>query len=89
MDGVLAMRGAGWIKGLREAEARELRSDIGRLEIDLIAAANSQGQYRLHDVANTLRCKKARLERLEEFLGSMTSKGRPATSATTPHEGRR
>ena len=86
---VLVMRGAGWIKGLREAEARELRSEISRLEIDLIAAANSQGKSRLHDVAHTLRCQKARLERLEECLASMTSNVRPATSATPTHEGRR
>lgn len=82
------MRGAGWIRGLMEADARDLRSEISRLQIDLIAAANSQGKSRLHDVAHTLRCQKARLERLEECLASMTSNVRPETSATPPHEGR-
>ncbi|MDX8478757.1 hypothetical protein RFN28_09730 [Mesorhizobium sp. VK24D] len=65
------MRGAGWIKGLREAEAQQLRREIMQLELDLIDAANSKGKGALHDIAHTLRWQKARLERLEECLAAM------------------
>jgi ribosome biogenesis protein Nip4 len=67
----MAMRGAGWIRGLREAEARELRREIDQLELDLIEAANSKGKGKLHDIAHTLRWQKARLDRLEECLAAM------------------
>ncbi|CDX11653.1 conserved hypothetical protein [Mesorhizobium sp. ORS 3324] len=66
-----AMRGAGWIKGLREAEAQELRREIMQLELDLIDAANLKGKGTLHDIACSLRWQKARLERLEECLAAM------------------
>ncbi|MDX8527611.1 hypothetical protein RFM68_24220 [Mesorhizobium sp. MSK_1335] len=76
------MRGPGWIKGLREEEARQLRSEIDRLELDLIRAANSKAKWNLHEVAHTLRWQKARLQRLEECLSAMppgkTVSGRPA-----------
>ncbi|RVD59469.1 hypothetical protein EN828_10050 [Mesorhizobium sp. M2D.F.Ca.ET.185.01.1.1] len=65
------MRGPGWIRGLREEEARQLRREIERLERDLIKAANSKAKYSLHDVAHTLRWQKARLQRLEECLAAM------------------
>jgi DNA-binding NtrC family response regulator len=65
------MRGAGWIRGLREAEARQLRSEIDRLERGLIEAANSKAKWNLHEVAHTLRWQKAKLRRLEECLDAM------------------
>ncbi|MDX8442479.1 hypothetical protein [Mesorhizobium australafricanum] len=65
------MRGAGWIRGLREAEARQLRNEIDRLERGLIEAANSKAKWNLHEVAHTLRWQKARLRRLEECLTAM------------------
>ena len=65
------MRGAGWIRGLREAEARQLRNEIDQLERGLIEAANSKAKWNLHEVAHTLRWQKARLRRLEECLESM------------------
>jgi hypothetical protein len=65
------MRGAGWIRGLREAEARQLRREIDRLELGLIEAANSKAKWNLHEVAHTLRWQKARLRRLEECLAAM------------------
>ena len=65
------MRGAGWIRGLREEEARQLRSEIDRLERGLIEAANSKAKWNLHEVAHTLRWQKARLRRLEECLAAM------------------
>ena len=65
------MRGAGWIRGLREAEARQLRNEIDQLERGLIEAANSQAKWNLHEVAHTLRWQKARLRRLEECLAAM------------------
>ncbi|TGV75816.1 hypothetical protein EN792_054390, partial [Mesorhizobium sp. M00.F.Ca.ET.149.01.1.1] len=65
------MRGPGWIRGLREEEARQLRREIERLERDLIKAANSKAKYSLHDVAHTLRWQKARLQRLEECLAAI------------------
>jgi DNA-binding NtrC family response regulator len=65
------MRGAGWIRGLREAEARQLRNEIDRLERGLIEAANSKAKWNLHEVAHALRWQKARLRRLEECLEAM------------------
>jgi hypothetical protein len=67
----MTMRGAGWIRGLREAEAQELRREIDQLELDLIEAANSKGKGKLHDIGHTLRWQKARLDRLEECLAAM------------------
>lgn len=78
----VTMRGAGWIKGLREAEARELRRQITQLELDLIEAANSGGKGKLHDIAHSLRWQKARLERLEECLAAM-----PAGKTIRPDPG--
>jgi hypothetical protein len=74
------MRGPGWIKGLREDEARELRSEISRLELALFAACNSEGMHKVSDVARTLRWQKLRLQRLEDWIASMASKGQPSTS---------
>lgn len=65
------MRGAGWIKGLREAEAEQLRGEIGRLERDMLNAANSKAKRNLHEAAHSLRWQKARLKRLEECLAAM------------------
>ena len=74
------MRGAGWIKGLREAEARQLRREIFQLELDLIKAANSKARWNLHEIAHELRRRKARLERLEECLAAMPA-GKAASAA--------
>ncbi|RUT96424.1 hypothetical protein EOD23_30595 [Mesorhizobium sp. USDA-HM6] len=76
------MRGAGWIKGLREAEAEQLRREIHQLELALIEAANSSGKGKLHDIAHSLRWQKARLERLEECLAAM-----PAGKTIRPDPG--
>ncbi len=65
------MRVAGWIRGLRETEARQLRCEIDLLERGLIEAANSKAKWNLHEVAHTLRWQKARLRRLEECLAAM------------------
>ncbi|PBC11794.1 hypothetical protein CK230_00005 [Mesorhizobium sp. WSM3859] len=73
------MRGAGWIRGLREAEAHQLRSEIDRLERGLIETANSNARCNLHEVAHTLRWQKARLRLLEECLAAMPA-GKPASN---------
>ncbi|MBZ9818033.1 MULTISPECIES: hypothetical protein [unclassified Mesorhizobium] len=72
---------------MREAEARQLRSEIDRLERGLIEAANSKAKWNLHEVAHTLRWQKARLRRLQECLDAMpegkeirTDSDRPAAS---------
>lgn len=65
------MRGAGWIRRLREDEAEQLRADIRQLELDLINAANSKARWNLHEIAHALRRQKAHLERLEECLAAM------------------
>jgi hypothetical protein len=80
------MRGAGWIRGLREAEALELRRGIRQLELDLIEAANSKGKGKLQDIAHRLRWQKTRLERLEECLAAMPV-GRPFQSDQAGPEG--
>ncbi|WP_296744176.1 hypothetical protein [Mesorhizobium sp.] len=80
------MRGAGWIRGLREAEAEGLRHEISQLEFDLIEAANSKGKGKFQDIAHSLRRQKARLERLEECLAAMPA-GRAFQSAQSQFEG--
>jgi hypothetical protein len=78
------MRGVGWIRGLREAEALKLRGEVDRLERDLLSAANSKAKRNLHETAHALRWHKAQLQRLEECLAAMPSRrlasGRPDRS---------
>jgi hypothetical protein len=62
------MRGPGWIKEMRQADAQQLRDQIAPLEVDLIGAANSKGKWKLHEIAHALRAQKARLELLEECI---------------------
>ena len=65
---VAMMRGPGWVRDLRQAEAQQLRDQIARLESELISAANSNGKWKLHDIAHALRAQKARLALLEECI---------------------
>jgi len=74
------MRGAGWIRTLRETEAKQLHAEISLLELDLIKAANSKARWNLHEIAHALRWRKAHPERLEECLAAMA----PARPATGP-----
>ncbi|WP_371010885.1 hypothetical protein [Mesorhizobium sp. RCC_202] len=73
------MRGLGWIRGLREAEALKLRDEVDQLERDLLSAANSKAKRNLHETAHALRWHKAQLRRLEECLAAMPA--RKMTSA--------
>jgi len=53
------MRGPGWIKEIRQADAQRLRDRIALLEGDLISAANnSKGKWKLHEIAHALRATK-------------------------------
>lgn len=56
---------------MRQAEAQKVRDQIALLELDLISAANSNGKWKLHEVAHALRSQKAQLERLEECIAWM------------------
>lgn len=68
------MRGPGWIRELREADARQLRDQIVLLECELISAANnSKAKWTLPDVAHALRARKDRLKLLEECIDWMRS----------------
>ncbi|CCV03028.1 hypothetical protein MESS2_1000042 [Mesorhizobium metallidurans STM 2683] len=49
------MRGRGWIKALRQDEARQVRARIAELERDLIAPT-PQGRHRRFEAGHELRC---------------------------------
>ncbi|TIU43195.1 MAG: hypothetical protein E5W31_04180, partial [Mesorhizobium sp.] len=61
------MRGRGWIKALRQDEARQMRVRIAELERNLMATT-PQGRHRRFEAGNELRIAKFRLERLEECI---------------------
>ncbi|RWM20644.1 MAG: hypothetical protein EOR73_14500 [Mesorhizobium sp.] len=65
------MRGLGWIKSIRLAEAQQMRDRIALLECELINAAASKGKSNLLNVGHELRSQKARLERLEHCIAWM------------------
>ncbi|MER8402742.1 hypothetical protein NKI19_26790 [Mesorhizobium sp. M0751] len=74
--GVLAgrlMRGRGWIKALRQDDARQVRAHIAELERNLIATT-PHGRNRRFDAGNELRIAKSRLERLEECIAAIAEK---------------
>lgn len=64
------MRGRGWIKALRQDEARQLRARIAELERGLMAASK-HGRHRRHEAGHELRNTKFRLSRLEECIAEM------------------
>ena len=65
------MRGRGWIKALRQDEARQVRARIAELERNLTAASPSPGRQQRHEAGHELRNAKFRLERLEECIAAM------------------
>jgi hypothetical protein len=67
------MRGRGWIKALRQDEARQVRARIAELERDLMATS-SQGRHRRFEAGHELRNAKFRLERLEECIAEIPEK---------------
>jgi hypothetical protein len=70
------MRGRGWIKQIRQDEARQVRSRIAELERDLLASS-SQGRHRRFEAGHELRNAKFRLERLEECIAEIAKKPEP------------
>ncbi|UVK44679.1 hypothetical protein BPNPMPFG_000128 [Mesorhizobium sp. AR07] len=68
------MRGRGWIKALRQDEARQVRARIAELERDLMATS-PQGRHRRYDAGHELRNAKFHLERLEECIAEIPEKG--------------
>ncbi|SJM34220.1 conserved hypothetical protein [Mesorhizobium delmotii] len=69
------MRGRGWIKALRQDEARQARARVAELERDLIAAT-PQGRHRRFEAGHELRNAKFRLARLEECISEIPEKYR-------------
>ena len=66
------MRGPGWIKEMRRADAQQLRDQIVVLEGELIKTANNpKGKWKLHEIAHVLRAHKARLKLLEQCIDGM------------------
>ncbi|TGQ66629.1 MAG: hypothetical protein E5V49_05225 [Mesorhizobium sp.] len=65
------MRGRGWIKALRQDEARQVRARIAELESNLTAAPSPHGRQKRQDAGHELRNAKFRLERLEECIAAM------------------
>ena len=64
------MRGRGWIKALRQDEARQLRARIAELERGLMLGSK-HGRHRRHEAGHELRNAKFRLQRLEECIAEM------------------
>ncbi|RWM44985.1 MAG: hypothetical protein EOR85_30655 [Mesorhizobium sp.] len=64
------MRGRGWIKALRQDEARQVRARIAELERDLMATT-PMGRHRRFEAGHELCNAKFRLERLEECIAEM------------------
>jgi len=67
------MRGRGWIKALRQDEARQLRARIAELERDLMATS-PQGRHKRHEAGHELRNAKFRLQRLEQCISEIPEK---------------
>jgi hypothetical protein len=67
------MRGRGWIKALRQDEARQVRARIAELERDLMATS-PLGRHRRYEAGHELRNAKFRLERLEECIAEIPEK---------------
>lgn len=67
------MRGLGWIKTLRQDDARRVRARITELERDLMATS-PQGRRRRHEAGHELRNAKFRLQRLEECIAEIPEK---------------
>ena len=65
------MRGRGWIKALRQDEARQVRARIAELERNLTVASPSRGRQQRQEAGHELRNAKFRLERLEECIAAM------------------
>ena len=70
------MRGRGWIKELRQGEARQVRSRIAELERDLMGNS-PQGRHRRFEAGHELRNAKSRLERLEECIAEIDIRSQP------------
>ncbi|WP_245487635.1 hypothetical protein [Mesorhizobium sp. M4A.F.Ca.ET.022.05.2.1] len=68
------MRGRGWIKALRQDDARQVRARIADLEHDLMAIT-PQGRHRRFEAGYELRNAKFRLECLEECIAGISEKG--------------
>ncbi len=68
------MRGRGWIKALRQDDARQVRARIAELEHDLMAIT-PQGRHRRFEAGYELRNAKFRLECLEECIAGISEKG--------------
>ncbi|RNJ42756.1 hypothetical protein B5V01_22360 [Mesorhizobium erdmanii] len=69
------MRGRGWIKALRQDEARQVRARIAELERDLMVTT-PMGRHRRFETGHELRNAKFRLERLEECIAEIPEKCR-------------
>ncbi|WP_192258206.1 hypothetical protein [Mesorhizobium caraganae] len=69
------MRGRGWIKALRQDEARQVRARIAELERDLMATT-PMGRHRRFETGHELRNAKFRLERLDECIAEIPEKCR-------------
>lgn len=67
------MRGRGWIKALRQEDARQVRARIAELERDLMMTT-PMGRHRRFEAGHDLRNAKFRLERLEECIAEIPDK---------------
>ncbi|GLS40636.1 hypothetical protein GCM10010869_62330 [Mesorhizobium tianshanense] len=67
------MRGRGWIKALRQDEARQVRARIAELERDLMVTTPMGRQLRF-EAGHELRNATFRLERLEECIAEISEK---------------
>ncbi|MBZ9993139.1 hypothetical protein [Mesorhizobium sp. BH1-1-4] len=69
------MKGRGWIRQQRVADAEAVRKNIARLEQELIAT-RADKRAKLHEIGIQLRSHKSRLERLERCISALHSPNR-------------
>lgn len=67
------MRGRGWIRQQRLADAKELTQQIARLEQDLLVPKGPSKRRELIEVGYQIRSYKRRLRKLERCISALQS----------------
>ncbi|TPJ66012.1 Sec1 family protein [Mesorhizobium sp. B2-7-1] len=73
------MKGRGWIRERRIAEATQVRDQIAKLEQELLAGGGDhRRRTKFHDIGHQLRSHKSRLERLERCISALCNGSKQA-----------
>lgn len=65
------MRGRGWIRELRLADAQQLRKQIAQFEMELLTERESFKLRRLAELGYHIHSRKLRLQRLERCISAL------------------